>query len=466
MASATGSGSGSGSTDDCEGEEQEDSSSSHRSVLETSETLDRLNLNDVNEDVEDELAVFRQQWQRELESTPSPYKENQSPAKKETKISEPPQPQLTDEEKAKRLFLCGVEMERGGQLYEAIQHYKRAIQILPDVESRLYDGSELRADTPEEESVIGEPSPVEQEVDSDDEDAVEGEDLLSRLQRIMARKGHLCEPEFPTKGAHISWLPYEVVQLVLRWVVGADLDAASLERASAACRGLYVAAREPDLWRCMCVRTWGIDCGTPRVHGYTNWRHMYIERPRLNLHGCYISRTTYLRHGENSFQDHLYRPWYLIYYYRYLRFFPEGLVLMWTTAEEPAACVGQLKHRETKNNLGIMSGHYRLVGDTVVIVIKKDKSEKKPSQTSNTRFRSRRKEAHEQQEQVFHMELQLRSVRRRRNWQLVWRRYAVSTRRDHWSAFELAPSKFPPFAFSAVRTYTADAGAPLLSCSA
>lgn len=49
-----------------------------------------------NKDVEDELAVFRQQWQRELESTPSPYKEIQSPARKEPKISEP---QLTDEEK-------------------------------------------------------------------------------------------------------------------------------------------------------------------------------------------------------------------------------------------------------------------------------------------------------------------------------------------------------------------------------
>lgn len=46
-ASATESGSGSGSADDCEGEEQEDSSSSHRSVLETSKTLDRLKLNDV-----------------------------------------------------------------------------------------------------------------------------------------------------------------------------------------------------------------------------------------------------------------------------------------------------------------------------------------------------------------------------------------------------------------------------------
>jgi hypothetical protein len=40
-------------------------------------------------------------------------------------------------------------MERGGKLYEAIQHYKRAMQILPDVERRLYESTDLRADTPE-----------------------------------------------------------------------------------------------------------------------------------------------------------------------------------------------------------------------------------------------------------------------------------------------------------------------------
>lgn len=50
---------------------------------------------------------------------------------------------------AKQLFLRGVEMERGGKLYEAIQHYKRAMQILPDVESRLYESSDIRGDTPE-----------------------------------------------------------------------------------------------------------------------------------------------------------------------------------------------------------------------------------------------------------------------------------------------------------------------------
>ncbi|XP_045767310.1 F-box only protein 9 [Maniola jurtina] len=460
MASAAGSGAGAGGAGDCEGEEQEDSSSSSHSVCDATEALDKLELDDEKKNI-DELTVFREQWQRELESTPSPHKESQPPEPAQPREPAPP---LTDEEKAKQLFIRGVELERGGKLYEAIQHYKRAIQILPDVETRLYEGSELRADTPEEEYEIEEVCHSEQAEDSEDEDAVEGEELVARLQRILTRKGHLFQPEYHSKGAHISWLPYEVVQLVLRWVVGADMDAGSLERAAATCRGLYVAAREPDLWRCMCVKTWGIDCGTPRAHGYANWRHMYIERARLNLNGCYISKTTYLRHGENSFQDHFYRPWYLIDYYRYLRFFPEGLVLMWTTAEEPAACVGHLKYRETKNSLGIMSGHYRLVGDTVVILIKKAVSEKTPA--SNTRFRARRKEAQEPHEQIFQLELQVCTVRSHRNWQLVWRRYAVSTRRDQWSAFELAPSKFPPFAFSTVRNYTAEAHAPLMQTCA
>ncbi|KAI5630946.1 F-box only protein 9 [Phthorimaea operculella] len=253
---------------------------------------------------------------------------------------------------------------------------------------------------------------------------------------------------------------YEVILLIIRWVISSDLDAISLERLSAVCRGFYVAAREPDLWRSLC------DLGHRLRHSTESrvrlWRAMYIARPRLHLHGCYISKTTYLRHGENSFQDQFYRPWYLIDYYRYLRFFAEGVVLMMTTAEEPANCVAHLKHRGPRPHLGILSGHYRLVGDKVVIVIKKTNGEKKPAQSSNTRFRSRRKEPLEQQhEQTFHMELEVRSVRSRRNWQLVWRRYAVSTRRDQWTTFDLTPAKFPPFSFSRVRQYTSETVAPL-----
>ncbi|KAM3967053.1 F-box only protein 9 isoform 2-T2 [Aphomia sociella] len=504
MASTAGSASG-GSGGDCEGEEQEDPSSSHEIEV-TSDTLKSLTLQDSSQtkDNRDELSAFRQQWQRELESTPTPTREPKplpepaGPQTEEEKLKDsedelsvfrqqwqrelestptptrepkpPPEsaePQ-TEEEKAKQLFLRGVEMERGGKLYEAIQHYKRAMQILPDVETRLYESSELRGDTPEE-SETEEVSRVEHANTSDDEDAVEGEDLLTRFQRILARKGTFCETEFSTNSGHFSWLPYEVVLLVLRWVVSSELDAASLERVAAISRGFYVAARDPDIWRTLCVKTWGIECGTPRGGGFVSWRHMFVSRPRLLLHGCYISKTTYLRHGENSFQDQFYRPWYLIDYYRYLRFFPEGVVLMWTTADEPAACVAHLRYRQPKTSLGIMAGHYRLMGDKVVVVIKKTSADKKPAQASNTRFRSRRKDSHEQQEQTFHIELQLRDVRSRRNFQLSWCGYSVCTRRDcrdQWTQFELSSGKFPPFAFSRVRTYTAEAQAPLLNTHA
>lgn len=32
------------------------------------------------------------------------------------------------------------------------------------------------------------------------------------------------------------------------------------------------------------------------------WREMYIHRHRVLFHGCYISKASYMRYGENSFQ--------------------------------------------------------------------------------------------------------------------------------------------------------------------
>ncbi|CAH3929069.1 unnamed protein product [Pieris brassicae] len=455
MASATGSGSGTG-TGDCEGEEQDDSSS-HPEVLELTETLNSLSVDKSQEDYEDELSLFRQQWRRELEDSPSHHRHVMKPVPDSTDSS-----LQTEEDKAKSLFLLGVEMENGGKLYEAIKHYKKAIQILPDVESQLYKGSEVkvvaRQEVLEEEEEVTNTTVADE---SDDEDAVEGEEFVSRIQRILTRKGHFLQANCPTKGGHMSWLPYEVLQLILRWVVSSDLDSISLEQVSTVSRGFYVAARAHELWRSMCIRTWGAECGTPRVHEFASWRQMYIERPRLNLHGCYISKTTYLRHGENSFQDQFYRPWYFIDYFRYLRFFPEGLVLMWTTPDEPINCVSHLKYRNARQSQGIMSGHYRLVENKVIIVIKKSSAEKKAPQSSNTRFRARRKESHEQ-EQIYHIELELRNVRSHRNWSLVWKHYAVSTR-GQWSNFELGSKKFPSFMFSRVRNYTAESYEPLTS---
>lgn len=51
---------------------------------------------------------------------------------------------------------------------------------------------------------------------------------------------------------------------------------------------------------------------------------MLIYRPHLWFHGAYISKTSYVRYGESSFQDSNYRPVYIVDYFRYLRFFPDG----------------------------------------------------------------------------------------------------------------------------------------------
>lgn len=62
------------------------------------------------------------------------------------------------------------------------------------------------------------------------------------------------------QGMHISWLPYEVVLLIARWVVSAELDTISLERLGASCRGLYLLARDYDIWRNICIRCCVLEC--------------------------------------------------------------------------------------------------------------------------------------------------------------------------------------------------------------
>lgn len=104
-------------------------------------------------------------------------------------------------------------------------------------------------------------------------------------------------------------------------------------------------------------RIWGVHMGVLKGSSYLSWRHMYLTRPRVHFNGCYISKTSYFRYGENSFQDQFYRPIHLIEYYRYLRFYADGQVLMMTVPEDPSQTVGKL-HRDTTRT-DVLKGHYR-----------------------------------------------------------------------------------------------------------
>lgn len=139
----------------------------------------------------------------------------------------------------------------------------------------------------------------------------------------------------------------EILIHILKWVVSSDLDLRSLECFSQVCRGFFVAARASDIWRRVCVLTWGVSGLPIEEPGLGGWRTLFISRPRVNFNGCYISRISYLREGERGFQDNeFYKPWQVVHYNRILRFFPGGIVAMGTTAEKLEVAVKLMHSRD------------------------------------------------------------------------------------------------------------------------
>ncbi|CAA9995472.1 unnamed protein product [Nesidiocoris tenuis] len=292
--------------------------------------------------------------------------------------------------------------------------------------------------------------------DEEEEFDPESMDLLTHLHILSLRKQIRisCHPRHPSNATHISALPLEVLQYILRWVVSSDLDLRSLEMCARVCRGFYMSCRDQELWRSACMRVWGVKCGGLTTN-YCSWRDMFIRRPRLHFGGCYISKTTYIRHGENSFQDQFYRPWHLVEYYRYLRFFADGRVLMLTTPEEPVSCVGLLRRRSPPaRKPPIFTGYYRILDTIVSIVVSpNDRSLKHSKSNSNC-----------SPSNTFHLELEIVSRKKALHGQLVWRGYSVFTQRNGVeidSPFELIHNRFPPFYYSRVKSYTSESTQPL-----
>lgn len=86
-------------------------------------------------------------------------------------------------------------------------------------------------------------------------------------------------------------------------------------------------------------------------------------------------------------------------------FFYLGTVLMLTTPEDPYQSLYKLRHRKSKFQ-NIMYGRFKLVGSTVIAVVKKLNSESAASSALNcNRYRRIRQvnNVQEMQEQTFHL---------------------------------------------------------------
>ncbi|XP_053142341.1 F-box only protein 9 isoform X5 [Hemicordylus capensis] len=375
-----------------------------------------------------ELQMFRAQWMFELTpgvsssglETRSYRASARGPSVKA--VDTKGKLELAKEEKARELFLKAVEQEQNGALYEAIKFYRLAMQLVPDIEFKITYTRSPDNDT------IGK-SYIE-----DNEDDSKMADLLSYFQQqftLQESSVKLCQPELDMNQTHISVLPMELLMYIFRWVVSSDLDLRSLEQLSLVCRGFYICARDPEIWRQACLKVWGRTCN--KVVPYTSWREMFLERPRVRFDGVYISKTTYIRQGEQSL-DGFYRAWHQVEYYR-------------TDA--------------------ILLGHYRLSQDmdnqTKVFAVMTKKKEEKPIDYHKYRYFCR--VPVQETDHSFHVGLQLCSSGRQRFNKLVWIHHSChitykSTGETAVSSFDI-DKMYTPLFFARVKSFTAFSERPL-----
>uniref|UniRef100_A0A8C6PAJ1 F-box only protein n=1 Tax=Nothobranchius furzeri TaxID=105023 RepID=A0A8C6PAJ1_NOTFU len=395
-----------------------------------------------------ELSAFRAQWMSELK--PSSGSSGRHLRAQDLKWTQ----EIVREEKATKLFLRAVQKEQTGAVYEAIKFYRLAMQLDPDIEFKINYSRPTDANKAEDNF-------------SEDSDADgEIEDLLAYFEQQFTLESSfpkICTPELEMTQTHISALPREILMYIFRWVVSSDLDMRTLEQLSLVCRGFYICARDPEIWRSACTRIWGCNCTKPVP--FNSWREMFLHRPHVRFDGVYISKTSYVRQGEKSL-DGFYRACHQVEFFRYLRFFPDGQVLMLTTPEDPLSVVSRLRTRNTRMD-SVLLGHFRLLQETdnqtKVFAVVCKKKEEKTAEIQRNRF-CRRNPAPEA-EHIFHVGLHLTSRGHQSFNKLVWIHHSCHityklTGETVITAFDL-DKMYTPFSFARVKSYTASSEQPL-----
>ncbi|XP_071493562.1 F-box only protein 9-like [Diadema antillarum] len=444
--------------------------------------------------LEQQLANFRQQWRQELSgeqaATPSPTstltttatglskaavskgRDSASLSRVQTATNNnSPSPEVANEfevsslrtesveEKAKYLFQQGVRLERIGKVYEAVMFYRQALQLVPDIESRVQEsevnsrsGSNQVSDDEENNNDV-----TNMMTESVDDNEVDRLAVELRAMTTNDLKSH-CRNNTPQTATHISVLPVEVLLYIFRWVVSADLDLRSLEQLSRVCRGFYVCSRDSTIWRKACCRIWGKMAYLSKE--YLSWRHMFVERPHPRYDGIYISRITYVRQGEPS-MDSFYRPWHIVEYHRFLRLFPDGTLLLVNSSEDPQSVVNKMNRFSVIS--GKMTGRYCLVGEIVEAVLEKEKV--RDVDPGRRYIRSHASHTLPESEQTFHMDLRICNHGHRPDTKLEWHHYACHTRYRSTGNVTVTEfdmnHQFSPFYFSRVKSYAKFSQEPL-----
>ncbi|CAE6456138.1 unnamed protein product [Rhizoctonia solani] len=261
----------------------------------------------------DELDRFREQWQQEIRN----------------RTGEPPANQpssLPTEQPTRRspieIYAEAVEREQRGELDAALDLYRRAFRLDPNVD-RAYQYHNTTEALQALTLAPVNPSTAQPIHVS----ATSTHSIRTLISAFPPASELTFLPEDERQPVHIARVPDEVLLHVLRL-----LDVSSFERFALVCRRARVLTFDPDLWRGIVTSTYvppQIPTTVPLAEFISRFdndmRRLYIELPRLRLDGVYIAVCHYVRRGQSE------NLWvnvdHLVTYHRYLRFFPDGRVL-------------------------------------------------------------------------------------------------------------------------------------------
>lgn len=152
--------------------------------------------------------------------------------------------------KASAYFRQGISLEQQGKVFEALPFYRKAVNLVPDIEFITYKANEQQKNYSKNKK-------SKQNKIKDNKNIY---NMIEYFQNSLALiSNRICESSntagtVSTGGNHISSLPIEVMLLILKWIVSNQLDFRSLENFAGVCKGFYLISRDTGVWRTACFK--------------------------------------------------------------------------------------------------------------------------------------------------------------------------------------------------------------------
>lgn len=269
------------------------------------------------------------------------------------------------------LYERGMEKEQLGLVSDAVSFYKAAEQINQHVE-KLYRQERVPEAIQQLKDKHG--KNVAHKVDEAAVRKIDVEKLLALWEHAEAHAPKVDDPDTWNDGdivvkigklavngpseevAPLIHLPGEVWVHVLSHLI--DTDPELWFHFGMTCkRHAYFAFGSSTLWKKLCYLIYPHQIYEDRTLNdpkilYTrcgsSWKKVLRQTPYVMFSGCYISVVNrYTSGGRSEFSLSWSNPVKTSTYYRYLRFYPDGLCLMALTALDPTVVVHQLLRKNT-----------------------------------------------------------------------------------------------------------------------